>query len=100
MTRRIIFGRAANYRRQLGETADNTGFVRIDDEYVSPAHCAVTQHDDGRFTITDLGSMNGTTVVSPGGRTRPVKAWTGPEALHIGDRIRIGRTTLPWMVDR
>jgi hypothetical protein len=60
-------------------------FVIPDDEYLSPRHAVLRQYDDGRVTIEDLGSVNGTFV-----NGRRVYVIT---ELHTGDRVRIGRTT-------
>jgi pSer/pThr/pTyr-binding forkhead associated (FHA) protein len=69
--------------------------IRVRDQYVSPMHCAVS--DDGcRFLVRDLGSTNGTWVVTNTGNTYRV---TGEQVLHPGSRVRIGRTTLPWRSD-
>lgn len=55
------------------------------DEYLSARHAAIRQYDDGRVTIEDLGSVNGTFV-----NGRRVYVIT---ELHTGDHVRIGRTT-------
>jgi pSer/pThr/pTyr-binding forkhead associated (FHA) protein len=57
----------------------------LDDHQVSHRHAAVTVERDGAV-IEDLGSTNGTWV--NGGRI------TGPVALHDGDLVRVGATTL------
>ncbi|MFD5428767.1 FHA domain-containing protein [Streptomyces sp. NPDC127084] len=72
---RIVIGRAAE--------AD----VPLDDPDVSRLHCAVTVADDGRVTVADLGSTNGTTLDGS-----PV----GSAAVRIspGALLRLGESTL------
>lgn len=82
MNRSIVFGR--------GPGAD----VVVNDEYASPKHCAVTEKD-GRFYVTDLGSTNGTWVLRGKLGVTEFRA-EGPTWLMTGDRVRIGRTILPW----
>lgn len=79
--RSVVFGR--------GPGVD----VTIDDPYCSPRHCRITEHK-GRFFVEDLGSTNGTRIVRLSGS---VKVY-GPTVLEPGDRVRIGRTLLPWAV--
>ncbi|MFI5826553.1 FHA domain-containing protein [Streptomyces sp. NPDC051578] len=61
--------------------------VPLDDPDVSRLHCAVTVQADGRVTVADLGSTNGTTVDGV-----PV----GPRAVPLppGALLRIGESTL------
>ncbi|MFI1052486.1 FHA domain-containing protein [Streptomyces griseoruber] len=61
--------------------------VPLDDPDVSRLHCAVTLTPDGRATVTDLGSTNGTTL--DGGRiqSRPVR-------LTPGALLRVGESAL------
>ncbi|MCZ4118782.1 FtsK/SpoIIIE domain-containing protein [Streptomyces sp. H39-S7] len=61
--------------------------VPLDDPDVSRLHCAVTVAADGRVTVADLGSTNGTTVDD-----RPVGE--RPVALPPGALLRIGESTL------
>ncbi|MFD7614649.1 FHA domain-containing protein [Streptomyces sp. NPDC059828] len=72
---RIVIGRAAE--------AD----VPLDDPDVSRLHCAVTVADDGRVTVADLGSTNGTTLDGS-----PV----GSDAVRLsaGALLRLGESTL------
>ena len=69
----------------LGRQGEGEGKIPGDVE-ISRAHARVYLDDDGRLTIEDVGSTNGTFV----GGTRI----TAPRALSPGDEIRVGRTTL------
>ncbi|MEZ4322827.1 MAG: GGDEF domain-containing protein [Myxococcota bacterium] len=64
----------------LGRAIDTD--IVLDDDGVSRVHC-VLQLTDGRWTVQDLGSTNGTFV---GERT----VGKSPLALKDGDRIRLG----------
>jgi pSer/pThr/pTyr-binding forkhead associated (FHA) protein len=64
---------------------DPTATVHLTDDEVSRRHAIITL-GEGRITIEDLGSFNGTHLDDG--------EITGEAALHPGDRIRIGRTTL------
>ncbi|MGY0061233.1 FHA domain-containing protein [Streptomyces sp. LZ34] len=70
---------------RIGRSADAD--VPLDDPDVSRLHCAVTVADDGRVTITDLGSTNGTEVDG---------APVGPRAVPLppGALLRIGESAL------
>lgn len=72
-------------RISIGRSADAD--VPLDDPDVSRLHCAVTLADDGRVTVTDLGSTNGTTVDRTPVHTRPVR-------LPAGALLRLGESTL------
>lgn len=61
--------------------------VPLDDPDVSRLHCAVTVLADGRVTVADLGSTNGTTVDGVPVGTRAVP-------LPPGALLRIGESTL------
>ncbi|MFE5795926.1 FHA domain-containing protein [Streptomyces sp. NPDC056503] len=61
--------------------------VPLDDPDVSRAHCTVTVAEDGRVTVADLGSTNGTTLDGVPVGDRPVRL--GPGAL-----LRLGESTL------
>ncbi|MEU3464575.1 FtsK/SpoIIIE domain-containing protein [Streptomyces sp. NPDC006733] len=61
--------------------------VPLDDPDVSRLHCTVTVAADGRVTVADLGSTNGTTVDD-----RPVGE--RPVPLPPGALLRIGESTL------
>ncbi|MFJ3099827.1 FHA domain-containing protein [Streptomyces sp. NPDC086835] len=72
-------------RISIGRSADAD--VPLDDPDVSRLHCAVTVADDGRVTVTDLGSTNGTTVDGTSVHARPVR-------LPAGALLRLGESTL------
>ncbi|MFP1626843.1 FHA domain-containing protein [Streptomyces sp. 5K101] len=72
-------------RISVGRSADAD--VPLDDPDVSRLHCAVTVADDGRVTVADLGSTNGTTVDGASVDTRPVR-------LPAGALLRLGESTL------
>ncbi|WP_371671083.1 FHA domain-containing protein [Streptomyces sp. NBC_00289] len=69
----------------LGRSADAD--VPLDDPDVSRLHCAVTVAADGRVSVADLGSTNGTTLDGARVGTRPVRF--APGAL-----LRIGESAL------
>ncbi|MEU5184699.1 FHA domain-containing protein [Streptomyces longwoodensis] len=70
---------------RVGRSADAD--VPLDDPDVSRLHCAVTLAADGRVTVADLGSTNGTTLDGTRVPARPVRF--APGAL-----LRIGESTL------
>ncbi|MFF4588914.1 FHA domain-containing protein [Streptomyces sp. NPDC001388] len=70
---------------RVGRSADAE--VPLDDPDVSRLHCAVTLSPDGRATVTDLGSTNGTTLDGVRVQTRPVR-------LVPGALLRIGESAL------
>ncbi|MGW1979366.1 FHA domain-containing protein [Streptomyces sp. NPDC001889] len=61
--------------------------VPLDDPDVSRLHCEVTVGDDGRVTVADLGSTNGTTLDGRPVGDRPVR-------LPAGALLRLGESTL------
>ncbi|MFJ3096111.1 FtsK/SpoIIIE domain-containing protein [Streptomyces hydrogenans] len=61
--------------------------VPLDDPDVSRAHCTVTVARDGRVTVADLGSTNGTTLDGAPVGDRPVR-------LRPGALLRLGESTL------
>lgn len=63
----------------IGRTDEND--VTISDVSVSRHHARLKHHDDGSYTLTDLGSSNGTMV--NGRRTASTR-------VHHGDRLRFG----------
>lgn len=69
----------------VGRSADAD--VPLDDPDVSRLHCAVTVAADGRVSVADLGSTNGTTLDGAVVGPRPVRF--APGAL-----LRIGESTL------
>ncbi|MEU6823753.1 FHA domain-containing protein [Streptomyces atriruber] len=72
-------------RIQVGRSADAD--VPLDDPDVSRMHCSVTLTADGRVTVTDLGSTNGTAVDGKEITDRPVR-------LSPGSLLRIGESAL------
>ncbi|MCX5378081.1 FHA domain-containing protein [Streptomyces sp. NBC_00091] len=70
---------------RIGRSADAD--VPLDDPDVSRLHCAVTVMPDGRVTVADLGSTNGTTLDGAEVGARPVP-------LAPGALLRIGESTL------
>jgi len=70
---------------RVGRSADAD--VPLDDPDVSRLHCAVTVTPEGRVSVADLGSTNGTTLNGTRVGTRPVRF--APGAL-----LRIGESTL------
>ncbi|MFF3332164.1 FHA domain-containing protein [Streptomyces sp. NPDC002888] len=69
----------------VGRSADAD--VPLDDPDVSRLHCAVTLSPDGRVTVADLGSTNGTTLEGTRVGSRPVR-------LTSGALLRIGESAL------
>ncbi|MFF4830838.1 FHA domain-containing protein [Streptomyces sp. NPDC001315] len=69
----------------IGRSADAD--VPLDDPDVSRLHCAVTLAPDGRVSVSDLGSTNGTALDGTRVHTRPVRF--APGAL-----LRIGESAL------
>ncbi|WP_211125273.1 FtsK/SpoIIIE domain-containing protein [Streptomyces yatensis] len=70
---------------RIGRSADAD--VPLDDPDVSRLHCAVTVAEDGRVTIADLGSTNGTAADG-------VPVGTHPVPLEPGALLRIGESAL------
>ena len=64
---------------------DPTATVHLTDEEVSRRH-AILSVGEGRTTIEDLGSFNGTHT--------DAGEVTQETALNVGDRIRVGKTVL------
>ncbi|MGI5338260.1 FHA domain-containing protein [Streptomyces sp. CA-181903] len=65
----------------------STADIPVDDPDVSRLHCAVTLGDDGRVTLHDLGSTNGTTLDATPVDERPVP-------FRPGALLRAGESTL------
>ncbi|MFF1375719.1 FHA domain-containing protein [Streptomyces sp. NPDC058308] len=72
-------------RIQVGRSAEAD--VALDDPDVSRLHCSVTLAQDGRVTVTDLGSTNGTAV---DGREIDGR----PTGVSPGSLLRIGESAL------
>ncbi|MEU9980035.1 FHA domain-containing protein [Streptomyces sp. NPDC050856] len=70
---------------RIGRSADAD--VPLDDPDVSRLHCAVTVSEDGRVTVADLGSTNGTTLDGEEVGPRPVR-------LAPGALLRLGESSL------
>ncbi|WP_420033921.1 FHA domain-containing protein [Streptomyces sp. cg28] len=70
---------------RIGRSADAD--VSLDDPDVSRLHCAVTLTPDGRVTVADLGSTNGTTLEGRSLDERPVR-------LSPGTLLRLGESAL------
>ncbi|MEU1187724.1 FHA domain-containing protein [Streptomyces sp. NPDC005859] len=70
---------------RVGRSADAD--VPLDDPDVSRLHCAVTLSSDGRVTVADLGSTNGTTLDGARVQDRPVR-------LAPGALLRVGESAL------
>ncbi|MFF8971629.1 FHA domain-containing protein [Streptomyces sp. NPDC014995] len=67
---------------RVGRSADAD--VPLDDPDVSRLHCAVTLGADGRVTVADLGSTNGTTLDGTRVQTRPLRFVPGA-LLRVGE---------------
>ncbi|MEA2687319.1 MAG: serine protease Do [Actinomycetota bacterium] len=76
--------RAHGERFVIGREAE--GDVDLDDARVSRQHAFLTDLGDGRVTLTDLGSLNGTYVDG--------KRIEAPIVLRGGEEIRVGNTVL------
>ncbi|MEU1461001.1 FHA domain-containing protein [Streptomyces sp. NPDC005727] len=72
-------------RITVGRSADAD--VPLDDPDVSRLHCAVTVGADGRVSVTDLGSTNGTALDGTRVGERPVR-------FPAGALLRIGESAL------
>ncbi|MFF0743241.1 FHA domain-containing protein [Streptomyces sp. NPDC004111] len=70
---------------RVGRSADAD--VPLDDPDVSRLHCTVTLTEDGRVTVADLGSTNGTTL--DGREVGPREVRLAPGAL-----LRVGESAL------
>ncbi|WP_149181750.1 FHA domain-containing protein [Streptomyces sp. TRM49041] len=70
---------------RIGRSADAD--VPLDDPDVSRLHCVVTVGDDGRVTVADLDSTNGTTLDGKRVGTRAVR-------LKPGALLRVGESVL------
>lgn len=69
---------------RIGRSADAD--VPLDDPDVSRLHCAVTVGSDGRVSVADLGSTNGTTLDGRRVGPRPVRLAPGA-LLRIGESV-------------
>lgn len=66
--------------------------IRVDDDYASGEHCLVRKLDDDRIVVEDLGSTNGTFLVSETGAMAKV---IGPTLWEPGVSLRVGRSSIP-----
>ena len=64
--------------------------ITVADEYVSPRHARLYQHETGQAWVEDLGSTNGTWVNG--------QRCYGATRIYPGDTLRIGRQDLPWRI--
>ena len=65
--------------------------IAVRDQRISARHCEVFR-EGGRLMVRDVGSTNGTVLVSRGVRY-PVDRWKGLE-IQTGDMLEIGLTRL------
>ncbi|MDJ0461194.1 FtsK/SpoIIIE domain-containing protein [Streptomyces sp. H27-C3] len=72
-------------RISIGRSTDAD--VPLDDPDVSRLHCAVTLTEDGRVSVADLGSTNGTALDGTAVDERPVR-------LAPGALLRVGESAL------
>jgi transcriptional regulator with GAF, ATPase, and Fis domain len=73
-------------RYDLGREGNDAGYIALQDDHASRRHAQLQcEQGDGRWTLVELGSRNGTFV--NGARITRV-------ALHDGDVLRIGGTLL------
>ncbi|MDT9681316.1 FtsK/SpoIIIE domain-containing protein [Streptomyces sp. TRM76323] len=80
---------------RVGRSADAD--VPLDDPDVSRLHCEVTVGGDGRVTVADLGSTNGTALDGHPVGARPVRLPAGA-LLRVGEsalRLSAGADTAP-----
>ncbi|MFJ6614203.1 FHA domain-containing protein [Streptomyces sp. NPDC091289] len=70
---------------RIGRSADAD--VPLDDPDVSRLHCTVTVSDDGRVSVADLGSTNGTSLDG-------VEVYERPVRLAPGSLLRLGESAL------
>src|SRR3954463_8897619 len=70
----------------IGRSAPEEDGRLGDDPEISRRHARISRGPDGRLTVEDLGSSNGTFV-----NDQPIDA---PRALGPGDVVKLGRTVL------
>jgi pSer/pThr/pTyr-binding forkhead associated (FHA) protein len=70
----------------IGRSAPTPGGRLGDDSQISRRHARVSRGADGRLTIEDLGSANGTFVND--------ERISAPRALELGDVVKVGKTAL------
>lgn len=72
-----------NSRQWVISTGDDRDWP-IADEYSSRKHATLREHPDGAVWVKDAGSTNGTYLNGVG--------VLDPQAVTVGDQIKIGRT--------
>jgi hypothetical protein len=72
----------------IGRSPANENDVVVNDLLVSRHHLQIIQDNNGKFSLVDFGSVNGTFVNG--------HKVSGEVALNPTDVVRIGNTTLPW----
>src|SRR5262245_31697008 len=87
---KVVRGRSATTTLKLGDGVTSLGrhddcIVRIKSSQVSRRHCELLEVD-GRLTVRDLGSSNGTFVNG--------KRVLGQQVLKVGDELTVGTVTL------
>lgn len=92
MVRSLVFGRP-------GATGVDIG---VDDPYVAARHMQVTQADTGTFFVTVWCPRTWIDVYGPLPAPQLGRWRTVPDGMTLprGSRLMIGRTVLPWVVDR
>jgi len=70
----------------IGRSSEND--VEIKDTLVGRHHCQIVQNDNGKFSVVDFNSKNGTFVNG--------KRIKGEVPLKTNDEVRIGNTKLQW----
>jgi len=86
----VVRGRSATTTLRLADGVTSLGrhddcIIRIKSSQVSRRHCEIID-TDGRLTLRDLGSSNGTFVNG--------KRVLGQQALKVGDELTVGSVTL------
>jgi pSer/pThr/pTyr-binding forkhead associated (FHA) protein len=86
----VVRGRSATTTLRLGDGVTSLGrhddcIIRIKSSQVSRRHCEINEVD-GKLTVRDLGSSNGTFVNG--------KRVLGQQPLKVGDELTIGSVTL------
>ena len=86
----VVRGRSATTTLRLGDGVTSLGrhddcIIRIKSSQVSRRHCELLEVD-GRLTVRDLGSSNGTFVNG--------KRVLGQQVLKVGDELTVGTVTL------
>lgn len=73
---------------------DNCDII-VDDPYVS-GHHAILRRIDNEVYAEDLGSTNGTWLMTTSGAKHKVSA---PIRIFPGDILIVGRTQIPWSIN-